>query len=160
NRLWDLLKGSCPDLLDALNQAILRWRTLERMAVSDAEIAEALARVIVLESEYIRRCLTPGTVERANEEQYLSGLQREYARIQGKIHGTPGTATGSCQVTVTLTRVVYDGVDIGDSWKYTVIVQGSSTEFPEHTFGHNWAESPGRVLFDGDLGPCPGTSSV
>lgn len=157
NRLWDLLKGPCPDLLDALNQAILRWRGLQSIGASEQEQAEALARVLVLESEYIRRCLTPGTIERSNEEQYLVGLEKEYGRLQGKIHGTRATPGRACHVVVTLNRVTYDGDDIGEDWAYQVIVQGSATDFPTHSFRQNEAETPNRVVFDQETGPCPGT---
>lgn len=160
NRLWELLKGPCPELLEALNLAILRWRTLQRIGASDQDVADALARVLVLESEYIRRCLALGTTERSNEEQFKRSLEEEYRRLQGRIHGTSAVAGETCHVTVTLDRVVYDGADLGDTWKYSTFVQGSQTDFPEHTLMKNGSEVPGRLVFTGGIGGCPGVNPL
>lgn len=170
NRLWELLRGPCPELLDALNQAMRRWRELQRSGAPADEVAEALARVIVLESEYARRCLTAGSPERAREEAYIRTLQDEYTRLIGggpggtpSGTGTPGTsapASGTCNIKVTLDDVVYDGQDVGSDWRYTIVVEGKTTEVPEHDFSPNERERPNIVVFDAACGRCPGIAAL
>ncbi len=158
NRLWELLRGPCPELLEALNQAMRRWRELQRLGAPLQDQAEALARVIVLESEYARRCLAAGSPERDREERYIRLLQDEYRRLIERLHGGGSPPpTGTCHVKITLADVTYDGSDIGDGWAYTIVVQGQQTDIPEHELAPNQRETPNRVVYDADTGPCPGT---
>jgi hypothetical protein len=80
-QFWELVKGPCPELLEALNIAILVWRMRQARGASDEEVASALNRVMLLEDEYIRRCLERGSEEWRQEMLFLRQLRREYRQL-------------------------------------------------------------------------------
>jgi hypothetical protein len=156
NRLWELLRGPCPELLEALNLAIRRWRLLENSGAPVDEVASALARVILLESEYIRRCLAAGSQERTNEEQFKRTLEDRYRQIINEAHRPPGSYHGEkCKATITLKRVIYRGADIGDDWKFSIQCASTMTQVPEHNLAHGATEILDKVIFAQEVGECP-----
>ena len=84
-QFWELVKGPCPELLEALNIAILVWRIRQARGASDEEVASALNRVMLLEEEYIRRCLERGSEEWRQEMLFLRQLRREYRQLLEKL---------------------------------------------------------------------------
>lgn len=163
NRFWDLVKGPCPDLLEALNQAINAWHAAEASHTADAVVAQALARVLVLESEYIRRCLAADSPEREREERYRETLKRQYRKLTDPkpAGSTPDTA-GTCKVKITLTGVDYSGDDIGNDWKLTLAVDGHEIDVPvtDIANGTSRALTSPVMLYEGGFTPCSGVGLV
>jgi hypothetical protein len=166
NRFWELLKGPCPDLLNAYNQAIREWRLKQMSGASAQEQAAALARVILVLTEYIRRCLTVGSAERAREERYLEILEKEYRDLVTPPPATPPAPSPGppaaptlgeiCKVKVTLVSVAYTGSNIGKDWKIMVSAGTSSQAVPVSDLAHGATRSliPPLTVYESGFSPC------
>lgn len=91
-RIWELLSGPCPELLEGLNLAIYEWRQAEHSGTAE-DAADALARVLALESEYISRCLELGSEEWRQEKLFERRLRRQLKELLNDIISDDGDNT-------------------------------------------------------------------